>query len=507
MSSHDNILSNNSYDTIFMSRILLYQMRLLASALVVALAAVLTGALLLLSTPRASIPAHLLHHPLIYTENFIPPAVGAELLELIKTMRVFPTNAADTQFYRTLREDIGEAVPLTPTAPNSTGAVAASGASGRCEHPFLIPNKNRTACVLPGRVDVARHFITTGGPDGVKESYSRLLSRVQSFGRYMFDLDQYPVVQALFASESFKRSAQGVCPVGKRYLDPFQFNFIMQVPGQTVAMHIDAPYFWGATRFEFPQWLLAVMVFSGLFQDRFVDQVQIVGYLHQWQPSPERQGEFVYWDTEADVPLKEGPVPLAGSAVDGSKLVHAAAVYRPADAPPRMDKSKGAELRYRGSSKGGDNKRVGSDDVWDLMEGERRLASYSTDDLRITIVYRARCFKDAAEAERFRKLPQEDAMSLEFVLSKLLDELIRRGAVTEADKQYYLTGSRGSKPAAAASALSEARLELAVKLLEEYVKYPLATADKALIPYNYCALGQLYPALSPVIALLCPASD
>jgi hypothetical protein len=47
------------------------------------------------------------------------------------------------------------------------------------------------------------------------------------------------------------------------------------VPGQTVAMHLDAPYFWGASRVSVPQWLLVSMVFSGLFQDKFVDQVQV----------------------------------------------------------------------------------------------------------------------------------------------------------------------------------------------------------------------------------------
>ena len=49
----------------------------------------------------------------------------------------------------------------------------------------------------------------------------------------------------------------------------------MQVPGQTVPLHIDGAYFWGATRFQMPQWLLAAMVFSGLFQDLFVDQVSV----------------------------------------------------------------------------------------------------------------------------------------------------------------------------------------------------------------------------------------
>jgi hypothetical protein len=106
---------------------------------------------------------------------------------------------------------------------------------------------------------------------------------VSSFGRYTFvqDIDKYPAVKTLFQSSLFQDAAKQVCPSDKTYLDTFQFNFIIQVPGQTVALHLDAPYFWGATRFDFPQWLLVAMVFSNLFPDKFVDQIQVVAYVVQ----------------------------------------------------------------------------------------------------------------------------------------------------------------------------------------------------------------------------------
>lgn len=101
-----------------------------------------------------------------------------------------------------------------------------------------------------------KHYIMTGGLEGVKESYGSLVDRVSSFGKYTFfeDIDKYPAVKALFSSELFVRSAEKVCPsqeeltttsnssggggdstsdVTPSYLDPFQFNFIIQVPGQT----------------------------------------------------------------------------------------------------------------------------------------------------------------------------------------------------------------------------------------------------------------------------------
>ena len=75
------------------------------------------------------------------------------------------------------------------------------------------------------------------------------------------------------------------------------------MPGQTVALHLDAPYFWGADRFQFPQWLLASMVFSGLFQEQFIDQVQVVAYLHNWtDPGNLKAGRFIYWNDANDAP-------------------------------------------------------------------------------------------------------------------------------------------------------------------------------------------------------------
>lgn len=120
----------------------------------------------------AQIPDHLLGNVVEVIPNLLSDAVGDQLMDLIKSMKDFPTNTNDLQFYKTKHEHIGEAVPI--------------GANGKCAHPYLIPSQSKKECVLPGRIDVARHFMLSGGVEGVKESYDDLVSRVQSFGRYMF---------------------------------------------------------------------------------------------------------------------------------------------------------------------------------------------------------------------------------------------------------------------------------------------------------------------------------
>lgn len=120
-------------------------------------------------------------------------------------------------------------------------------------------------------------------------------------------LHHMPGVAKLFASRQYRDAVQDLCP-GRPLLDPFQMAaianvraphctvdvlpqppsllccavWLLQVPGQQVATHYDVPWFYGASRFTLPQWLLVVMDRSGLWADRVVPQMQGVAYLHKW---------------------------------------------------------------------------------------------------------------------------------------------------------------------------------------------------------------------------------
>uniref|UniRef100_A0A0G4FBX8 Uncharacterized protein n=1 Tax=Chromera velia CCMP2878 TaxID=1169474 RepID=A0A0G4FBX8_9ALVE len=416
--------------------------------------------------PRADIPLHMRNHKLLYDETLLSETIGQSLVSRLKAVSFLPTNTNDLKFYTTKHEHIGEAVPFQ----------GGSSKSNKCPHPMMVPSVNRTLCVLPGRVDVARHYIAGGGLEGRKERFEIAASRLQSFGQYNFLSDGvqgHADFQKLFEDPKFLKFSQSVCPEDKQVLDPFQFNFIVQIPGQTVALHLDGVYFWGATRFEFPQWLLAVMAFSGLFKEDFVDQVQVVAYLHSWEASAERAGQFVYWVDATGTPLRETPKKFAGSAVDGTKTMHAAEVYFPSREIPVIPPQ-------------ADNKLVNADgkgEKWELVSDGKRLATYDWHDLRVTAVYRARCFRSQEEVEAFRKIPDSEKMSLDFVLGKLGDDLVERKRVS----REKLDGM--------------SRFDFAQMLLKEYVKYPYSPT--ALVPFNYCALSRLAPWSKPVLDLVC----
>ena len=445
------------------------------------LALLAAAAAYLLRARPQRLPPHLLGHPLRRFPALLDAGARASLMRLAQEIARFPTVTAAEAAYNITHEDIGEGREESPP-----------DARGLCAHPFLIPSTDGRRCILPGRVDVGRHYVATGGLEGAKEQHADLLSRVQSFSRYLFEPLRHEATRSLFADASFLAAARSVCPADKQTLDPFQANLIIQVPGQTVAAHIDGVWFHGASRFHVPQWLLAVMQFSGLFEDRFIDQVQLVAYFHEWPGSFEEGGDFVFWHDGAALgaggPERVRAAAGAGTAVDGSKTVHAAAVFRPGAAPPRLDKSRDNSLQFVA----GNGAAGGAGAEWELVTDGRARRRYRAEELRFSVVYRARCFGDDAARERFAAelAAREGLLDLEDdILAPLRAELVRRGRATPARL----------------AAMS--RLELAMTLMDAFIKYPKPAAAAALVPANYCALPKLFPRstwLQGAADLFCP---
>jgi len=401
--------------------------------------------------PRNLIPSHMLGHNVVDRPHFFSPDTTLALLDFVRSFQTIPSSQRDAEFTKPSREDIGEATDMP------------------CTNPFLLPNRNRTKCVFPGRIDVGRHYIRSGGSEGAKETYETATSRLQSFLLYLFDWEKYKITKTLLEDAAFIELGKSVCPSPTDVLDPFQLNLIAQVPGQTVATHIDGAYFWGATRFDFPQWLLAAMVFSGLFEKSFIHQVQIVGYFHQWEDST-RGGDFLFWNTSSDKPLLARPTSRSANAVDGSKTVHSAGVYMAGERPPLMPPTSLNDLVYNG------------DGTWSITSDGKVLRTYSEDMLRFSVVYRARCFPNEAERARYHAQTKSDVMSLESILSVFQRDLKERGIRSDFE---------GISP-----------YDMGILILDTYITYPYSPT--AILPYNYCALPRLMPWTAWLLSPICP---
>lgn len=430
--------------------------------------------LLLLHMPRSAIPEHLLNHAVVYRENLVSDDLGHTLMNHMKEISVFPSNiAADlkTAVAVTSNEEIGEGQPLS--------------ADGKCDHLYLTPNVNKTLCVLPQRIDVGMGFIKTGGVDGLQELHETMVSRTSSFGQYnMFSKEDsdlkkvHPAVSALFRSAKFESVSTAVCPSDKQIVDPFQYNFIINVPGQSVPLHLDAPTFrGGATRKNFPQWLLVAMCFSGFFKEHYVDNVQVVAYLHRWIPQKKHAGDFVYFRQDSSKFEMIPAMPLAGTGVDGAKTIHAARTYMPQEMVPPLDKDKHSELVYKGNEK------------WNLQVDGKTVRIYDTNDLRVAIVYRARCFESVEDRDDFHEngfgSKVEPYMALEKILARFKSDLVAKGKLSEEGAE------------------SISRLDLALLIISTYIQYPLPDPSVRLMPYNVCALAKIFPTVKPLMTAFC----
>ena len=215
------------------------------------------------------------------------------------------------------------------------------------------------------------------------------------------------------------------------------------------------------------------MVFSNLFSDDFIHQVQVVGYLHEWSPIDKMTGgDFVYFNHPYEIGVVN-PQPRSGSLIDGTKVFHAAKIFQPHRKAPHLAKDKDSSLRFLGN------------DSWIVQSNGEVIERYCTSDLRMSIVYRARCFKDAQQASDYFNLPETDMITLDEVLKRLTDELIVR---------KILTPER---------LLAMSRLDLAMFLIDSYIVYPLPSRQMTWFPYNYCALSKLFPWVQNLLQFIC----
>lgn len=446
-----------------------------------ALAAIAFGALYTIPAPKLIGPTDLTEAALpwytlsdIWTDQQMD-----SLMDFVKKHAVYRTFQSETT---SLVEDAGERTARNP--------------DGSCPSHYLIPSAlDPTTCVLPSRFDSARHHFSSGGYGGFRESYDRSVSRLLAF-QHIFhaakaDLNVEGELAALFDSDKYKEKARAVCGADRTLFDHIQLGVIIQVPGQEVAAHLDVPWFKGATRFNIPQWLLVVMESSKLFADRRVPQIQGVAYLHKWQAKDIDGGGFYFYpDPEISgeskdyvIPAVHPPISNSAIVVDGAQVVHGTVPYRDNQFsagliakykkahginstasffpdPPQIRKGEDFQLHYRPET-----------DDWAFFDpkktGPQRI--YKTEDLRVSLVWRSRCFKDeqdrleytisanvstaGVDPSKIRSTPlSPNALTVDGVLDSLEADLRSKGIL------------KGPRPSP---------MDFALLLVDSYVKYPL----------------------------------
>jgi hypothetical protein len=285
---------------------------------------------------------------------------------------------------------------------------------------------------IPQRYDAAANFVRSGGRFARREDAERLASRTNYFrATYAYDRPETPGIEPLLHHEGFAEAARALHR--RPLVVPNIVYANLLLPGQELAVHTDVPEFRGANRKRYPQWLIVVMLHSGLFERWRMPIATGVAYFGEC-----KGGEFAFYPDGPGGPPRALPVKHNTAVLlDTDRVFHG--VDRVEETVPLPAVRPGAELRFEPAR--GD---------WRLRSAAgEELAGYRSGELRFSVSWKAYCYAD----ERERRLVEshEDDLALGAILEALERDLRERGRL------------EGPRPA---------DRDFALLLIDEYVRFP-----------------------------------
>ncbi|MGH9231750.1 MAG: 2OG-Fe(II) oxygenase [Acidimicrobiales bacterium] len=282
------------------------------------------------------------------------------------------------------------------------------------------------------RHDSVQHFLRTGGARGPGADVATLAARTSYFREeYAYDgAEHIGGVESFLHNPGLVRAAVDL--YDRPIVEPAIAFANLMVPGQELAVHTDVPEFRGASRRNVPQWLLVVMHHSGLFDPWRLRIATGIAYFRDGEG-----GALRYWPDGPDGAPVVHPV-RANTAVvlDTDSVFHGVDPVALEVEPPVVRPGAGLV--------------AGDDGRWRLSDADgAAVADYAWDDLRFSVSWKAYCFADEAKRTAWRD--HTDDLTTEAVVSRLVDDMVDRGA---------------------APADVPVDRALGLRMIDEYVRYP-----------------------------------
>lgn len=184
----------------------------------------------------------------------------------------------------------------------------------------------------------------------------------------------------------------------------------LNLPAEGLPPHQDLPFFRGAMNREVPSWILEPMGYSGLFADWAVPVASAISWFYDGEG-----GDFEYWPDGLEAPSESARPPYFNQSVlaDNEYMYHRVGATGRPDRYVREDQlPTDCLLETRG-------------DGWTVTHREEELLTYARDEVRISILWKAFCFKDQAMADAFDR--KEYDLSPDMITDIFLDDLVQRG--------------------------------------------------------------------------------
>ncbi len=159
----------------------------------------------------------------------------------------------------------------------------------------------------------------------------------------------------------------------------------LNVPAPASPPHLDLPFFRGAHQREIPSWMLAPMGYSHLFQEWAIPVASAISWFYEGQG-----GDFEYWPDGLNAPSRSVKPPYSNSSVlaDNEYMYHRVGAM-------------GVEADYLTQGISSDALLHREADGWDIRHGGKSIRHYQSDQIRISILWKAFCFKDQYAADLY----------------------------------------------------------------------------------------------------------
>ncbi len=268
------------------------------------------------------------------------------------------------------------------------------------------------------RYDAARNYIATGGYRGVQEPPTTLIRRTGYFRSTLMQGKRSvtPGFETLNNLPALYDAARSVH--GRDVVEPAILYLNLLVPGQELAVHIDVPEFAGAERSITPQWLLVIMRACGLFEDLRVPIATGITYFGNAPGGALRH----YPDGPSGPGQRFEPGDNTAMVLDTDSRYHGVERVGSADEPAPVEIVAGATLEQR-------------DGRWAMSGPDgTELRTYDNDEVRISISWKAYCFRDEAERAAFEAA--RGTLTIAEIERRLYADLRSRGLIAATDTPH-----------------------------------------------------------------------
>lgn len=198
----------------------------------------------------------------------------------------------------------------------------------------------------------------------------------------------FPGAEQAFHNPNFVEAAKE--HFGARVISPLAMMTNLNAPAPAGQPHLDLPFFRGAHKREVPLWLLAPMGYSGLFQRWAIPVASVITWFYGG-----KGGEFEYWPDglQAASTVQESLFDNQGVIGDNEYMYHRVrqigdeSNFLPDNQIPFDAMLERTNAGWQITAPAGEVSEV--------------LASYAAEQVRASVLWKAYCFADQAQADAF----------------------------------------------------------------------------------------------------------